>query len=77
MEGLLAVRYPPYEGKYEQWARTSKLKPNFDRDGNVNVGLIKYILTLGGGSVTSGATRWFGAAGGMSSSLSAEFDTRY
>jgi beta-apo-4'-carotenal oxygenase len=54
MEGLLAVRYPPYKGKTAKYKQMSELKPNFDRDGKVKVGIVKWILALGAGS-TSGA----------------------
>lgn len=57
LEKLLAIRYPPYKGKYEQYARMSVLKPNFDRDGNVKFSFIRYILTLGSGSLVQGAVR--------------------
>jgi beta-apo-4'-carotenal oxygenase len=57
LEKLLAVRYPPYKGKYEQYARMSVLKPNFDREGNVKFSLLRYILTLGSGTAQGGATR--------------------
>jgi beta-apo-4'-carotenal oxygenase len=54
MEGLLAIRYPPYHGKTAKYKAMSELKPNFDRDGKVKVGIAKWILTLGAGS-SSGA----------------------
>ncbi len=57
LEKLLAVRYPPYKGKYEQYAKLSVLKPNFDREGNAKFGLIRYMLTLGSGTATGGAMR--------------------
>jgi beta-apo-4'-carotenal oxygenase len=57
LERLLAVRYPPYEGKYEQFAKMSVAKPNFDREGNVKFGLFRYILTLGSGSAKRGLIR--------------------
>ena len=59
VEGLLAVRYPPYAGttKFAQYARMSVAKPNFDREGKVKFGLLWYILTLGSGSATGGAFR--------------------
>lgn len=57
LEKWLAVRYPPYKGKYEQYARMSVLKPDFDREGNIRFGLIRYILTLGSGSARGGAIR--------------------
>jgi len=54
MEGLLAIRYPPYKGKTAKYKTMSELKPNFDRDGKVNIGIVKWILTHGAGS-TGGA----------------------
>ncbi len=57
LERLLAVRYPPYKGKYEQYARMSVLKPNFDREGNVKFSLLRYLLTLGAESPKRGALR--------------------
>jgi beta-apo-4'-carotenal oxygenase len=58
MEGLLNVRYPPYKGKLEQFQRMNNQKPDFDRDGNVKVGLIRYILSLGAGSAQGGLVRY-------------------
>ena len=40
----------------------SDLKPNFGRDGKVHVSIMRYILTLGGVSTSSGALRWLAAA---------------
>lgn len=59
MEKLLAMRYPPQTGtsKYQQFARTGRLKPNFDRDGNEKVNVLFYMLTLGGKSLTQGVMR--------------------
>jgi beta-apo-4'-carotenal oxygenase len=57
MESLLNVRYPPYEGKFEQYAKTSMLKPNFDRNGKVNFSILTYVLTLGSGSKSGAAMR--------------------
>ncbi|KAL9589625.1 MAG: hypothetical protein Q9203_001576 [Teloschistes exilis] len=58
MEGLLDVRYPPYEGKLAKFKKMSELKPNFDRDGKVKFSLISYILSLGAGSTTGGLVRY-------------------
>jgi len=61
MEGLLAVRYPPYAGKLAKFRQTSELKPNFDRDGNEVKGLgywLKFVLSLGGESTRSVLGRW-------------------
>lgn len=57
LESFLAVRYPPYKGKYEQYARLSVLKPNFDRAGKVKFNLIRYLLTLGSGTAKGGLAR--------------------
>jgi hypothetical protein len=51
------VRYPPFEGKFEQYAKMSVSKPNFDRDGKVNFSILRYVLTLGTGSKSRGAMR--------------------
>ncbi|KAL8732180.1 MAG: hypothetical protein Q9166_002927 [cf. Caloplaca sp. 2 TL-2023] len=58
MEGLLDVRYPPYEGKLAKFKKMSELKPNFDRDGKVKFSLISYIFSLGAGSRTGGLVRY-------------------
>lgn len=58
LEGMLSVRYPPYEGKIAQWRRMSELKPNFDREGRVKIGLATYILSLGAQSATGGLIRY-------------------
>ncbi|KAL9594157.1 MAG: hypothetical protein Q9219_007194 [cf. Caloplaca sp. 3 TL-2023] len=58
MEGLLDVRYPPYEGKLAKFQKMSQLKPDFDRDGKVKFSLISFILSLGAGSKTGGLVRY-------------------
>ncbi|KAI4204635.1 MAG: hypothetical protein LQ350_000950 [Teloschistes chrysophthalmus] len=58
MEGLLDVRYPPYEGKLAKFKKMSELKPNFDRDGKVKFSVASYILSLGAGSTTGGLVRY-------------------
>ncbi|KAL9030883.1 MAG: hypothetical protein Q9196_001026 [Gyalolechia fulgens] len=58
MEGLLDVRYPPYEGKLAKFKKTSELKPNFDREGKVKFNLVSYILSLGAGSKTGALVRY-------------------
>jgi beta-apo-4'-carotenal oxygenase len=57
LEALLGVRYPPYKGKYKQYAKMSVSAPNFDREGNVKFSLFKYLLTLGSGSAKGGVLR--------------------
>lgn len=61
MEGLLAVRYPPYAGKLPKFRQTSELKPNFDRNGREIKG-VKYwlgvVLGLGGEGPKSILFRW-------------------
>ena len=56
-EFLLAVRYPPYEGKLKMTRRMA-LKPDFDREGNVKFSLVRYILGLGAASKTGGLVRY-------------------
>lgn len=58
MEGMLNVRYPPYEGKVAKFRQMSLLKPNFDREGNVKFSLVSYILSLGAGSKSGGLVRY-------------------
>ena len=57
-EFLLAVRYPPYEGKLKQ-SRRMQVKPDFDREGKVQFNLVRYILGLGAGSKSGGLVRYF------------------
>lgn len=63
IERMLAVRYPPYEGKIAKFRKMNEQKPNFDRDGNVDPGLAINLLTLGTGTATGGFARvvaiWF------------------
>jgi beta-apo-4'-carotenal oxygenase len=65
VESFLSLRYPPYAGKTSQYRSASALKPNFDRQGRAKAGWVWYILTLGGGSAVSGATRLVLLALGM------------
>lgn len=61
MESLIAVRYPPYEGKLKRLRMTSEVKPNFDREGREIKGAgywVKYIFTLGAPSVKRSILRW-------------------
>lgn len=57
IERFLSIRYPPYTGKYDQWARTGVLTPDFDREGQVRRSRLKTILTLGTGGWLRGALR--------------------
>ncbi|OJJ49235.1 hypothetical protein ASPZODRAFT_150157 [Penicilliopsis zonata CBS 506.65] len=58
VESLLAIRYPPYAGKLEKFRLMSTLRPDFDRHGNrLRLGWLRSLLTLGGGTVASGAGR--------------------
>ena len=57
IEGLLSVRYPPFDGKFEKFAKTAVLTPDFDRHGKPKWGVLKYVLTLGTGSKSRGALR--------------------
>ena len=58
MEGLLDVRYPPYEGKLAKFRQMSELKPNFDREGKTKRSLASYILSLGAGSNSGSLVRY-------------------
>ena len=58
MEGLLGVRYPPYKGKLAKFLKMNHQKPNFDREGKVKTGLLRFIMTLGAGSVKGGMSRF-------------------
>ncbi len=57
VEFLLAVRYPPYEGKLKMLRRMES-KPDFDREGKVKFSLVKYVLGLGAASKTAGFGRY-------------------
>ena len=57
-ESLLAVRYPPYDGKLKKMRRMQP-KPDFDREGKVKFSLVRYILGLGAASKTGGLMRYF------------------
>ncbi|KAL8951651.1 MAG: hypothetical protein Q9222_002379 [Ikaeria aurantiellina] len=58
MEGMLDVRYPPYEGKLAKFKKMNDMKPNFDREGRVKFSLIAYILGLGANSMSGGIVRY-------------------
>jgi hypothetical protein len=58
IESMLAIRYPPYRGKLGQFKRMQEKKPNFDRDGKVKVGVIRWILGLGGPTMKDAAGRY-------------------
>ncbi|KAJ5814783.1 Beta-apo-4'-carotenal oxygenase [Penicillium riverlandense] len=57
LESLLSIRYPPYEGKLKTFKASSALAPDFDRNGKVHFGWLRFILTLGGGTAKAGAGR--------------------
>ncbi|KAF9243650.1 hypothetical protein DTO013E5_7159 [Penicillium roqueforti] len=58
LEGILAIRYPPYAGKISTFNAASALSPDFDRSGKkLGMGLLRCIFTLGGGSAKAGAFR--------------------
>jgi beta-apo-4'-carotenal oxygenase len=59
MEGLLGIRYPPYtEGKLRMSKAMYERTPSFDRAGNKTVGLVRYIIGLGGKSTAGAVARW-------------------
>jgi beta-apo-4'-carotenal oxygenase len=57
MDKLMAIRYPPYEGKLAKFQSMTRVKPNFDRAGNIKSSWLSKLLTLGAGSVVGGLTR--------------------
>ncbi|BCS24570.1 hexadecenal dehydrogenase [Aspergillus puulaauensis] len=58
LESILAIRYPPYAGKLNKFKAASVQAPDFDRSGRkIRFGLLRFILTLGGGSAKAGASR--------------------
>jgi len=59
IEGMLAVRYPPYSSKkLAQYKRMREKKPNFDREGKARVELVSWILSLGAGNATGALGRY-------------------
>lgn len=61
MEGLLSVRYPPYDGKLAKFRQMSEKKPNFDREGKEIRGLgywVGLLFGLGGDTVRGSVLRW-------------------
>lgn len=61
MEKLLAIRYPPYDGKLKKFRQTSELKPNFDRDGNEIKGVkywMGFLINMGGGTPKRVLSKW-------------------
>ena len=65
LEGMMSVRYPPYEGKLAKLRGMNEMKPDFDRDGNPKTSLISYIINLGAGSKTGGLVRYLIVLFGM------------
>ncbi|RAH87092.1 aldehyde dehydrogenase [Aspergillus japonicus CBS 114.51] len=58
IESALAIRYPPFGKKQEYFIKAGSLTPDFDRNGQqLRLGWLRYLFTLGGGSVKSGVTR--------------------
>lgn len=58
MEGLIGVRYPPYEGKLAKIRQTSALKPQFDRQGKASPNWIGWLFSLGAESKKSAMARY-------------------
>ena len=58
MEKLIAIRYPPYEGKLAKYRMMSELTANFDRDGKVKSNWVNTLLQLGAGDATGALTRY-------------------
>ena len=58
LEGMLNVRYPPYEGKLAKFRKMSDMSVDFDREGKAKFNLFTYILSLGAGSALGGLARY-------------------
>ncbi|KZF19057.1 aldehyde dehydrogenase [Xylona heveae TC161] len=58
LESVLSLRYPPYAGKLEKLALLGGERPNFDRDGQVQISLLTRILALGAKSLQGGIIRY-------------------
>ncbi|KAK4503988.1 hypothetical protein PRZ48_004903 [Zasmidium cellare] len=59
VEGLLAIRYPPYTNdKLKKFRAMNDVKPNFDRNGKPTGGLVWWVLGLGGKSAAGAGGRW-------------------
>lgn len=61
MEGLLNVRYPPYDGKLAKFRQMNEKKPNFDREGKEIRGLRYWagiVLGMGGETARGSLVRW-------------------
>lgn len=58
MEKLIAIRYPPYDGKLAQYRFMSELKPNFDREGNVKSSWVNTLFSLGAGDAKGALIRY-------------------
>lgn len=55
---MLSIRYPPYAGKLGKFKKMNELRPNFDRDGKVTVGLLRWLVALGGGNAGAAVKRY-------------------
>lgn len=58
MEGLLAVRYPPYTAKKLKQFRSMGGKPDFDREGRPTGGWVWWLFGLGSKGAGGAAARW-------------------
>ncbi|KAK4899501.1 Hexadecenal dehydrogenase [Elasticomyces elasticus] len=59
MEGMLAVRYPPYTAeKLKKLKQMQDLKPDFDRQGRMKRSLLWLLLSMGGKGTISVGVRW-------------------
>lgn len=58
MEKLIAIRYPPYEGKLSRYRFMSGLKPNFDRAGKETSSWVGTLFSLGARDGRGALTRY-------------------
>lgn len=50
-EGLLSLRYPPYDGKLQIYQDITSMKPTFDRDGMQKDSLSRHAFSFGHGAL--------------------------
>jgi len=55
---MLAIRYPPYDGKLKQYKMMNESKPNFDREGRVTRNWLTWVFRLGSPSIGGALKRY-------------------
>lgn len=65
VDGLLKIRYPPFTDAKAKRAKMMTAGANFDKDGNLRVGVLKWVFTLGAGRFGSALWRYLVLAVGV------------